>query len=153
MRKKMLYSMLVAAFVLGCVVVKNATAGADKAAKKEKAKPAATEKVEAKKEAVEAKVEAKKEVATEAKAEGGPAEFIKFAKTGAMAPVNFPHKMHGEKNKCDACHGGATPLFAQKIGEGGTKMKDMYAGKACGACHDGKKAFKAQGGCMKCHKK
>lgn len=22
-----------------------------------------------------------------------------------------------------------------------------------GACHDGKKAFKAQAGCMKCHKK
>jgi c(7)-type cytochrome triheme protein len=82
----------------------------------------------------------------------GP-EFIKLEKTGTQAAVNFPHKMHGEKNKCDDCHAGDAPIFGQKVSGTGFKMKDMYAGKFCGACHNGKKAFKAMGGCMKCHPK
>ena len=30
---------------------------------------------------------------------------------------------------------------------------DDHAGKFCGECHDGKKAFKSAGNCAKCHKK
>ncbi|MEK7388661.1 MAG: c(7)-type cytochrome triheme domain-containing protein [Elusimicrobiota bacterium] len=84
-------------------------------------------------------------------------EFIVYdkAKNGT---VTFPHKKHAEMaGKCDACHGGETPIFAQKKTEG-MLMKDMYAGKLCGACHDGKKhgetvVFPAKGACGKCHKK
>jgi c(7)-type cytochrome triheme protein len=30
-------------------------------------------------------------------------------------------------------------------------MADMYQGKSCGACHDGKKAFPSMA-CAQCHK-
>jgi c(7)-type cytochrome triheme protein len=33
------------------------------------------------------------------------------------------------------------------------KMADIYAGKMCGECHNGKRAFKPAGNCAKCHKK
>ena len=85
-------------------------------------------------------------------------EFIVFDKA-KLGPVKFPHKVHAETlGTCDVCHGGKEPLFAQKKSEG-MKMADMYAGKDCGFCHDGKKKhgdkviFAAKGGCMKCHKK
>jgi c(7)-type cytochrome triheme protein len=87
-------------------------------------------------------------------------EFLKFEKTSKMAPVKFPHKQHGQKFACKECHGGDKPLFPQKFSdEEGMKMADMYAGKNCGACHDGKdhgdnkKVFAAKTSCMKCHKK
>ncbi|MBI4060941.1 MAG: hypothetical protein HY403_05865 [Elusimicrobia bacterium] len=85
-------------------------------------------------------------------------ESIVFDKA-KLGPVKFPHKKHVETiGACDNCHGGKEPLFAQKKSEG-MKMADMYAGKGCGYCHDGKKKqgdkviFAAKGGCMKCHKK
>ena len=87
-----------------------------------------------------------------------PPETILFDKTGKMAPVKFPHAVHGQKyvkNGCPACHEGKEPLFAKKRSDKGMKMKDMYEGQACGACHNGKKdqAFAAKSGCTKCHKK
>jgi c(7)-type cytochrome triheme protein len=88
----------------------------------------------------------------------GP-ETIVFDKTGKMANVKFPHALHQKKLACKECHEGDKPLFAQKKGEAGLKMADMYKGEACGACHDGKKlvdgkaVFAAKSGCMKCHKK
>lgn len=88
-----------------------------------------------------------------------PPEILKFEKTGKMAPVNFPHAAHAKRNACKDCHEGEKPLFEQKRGEAGMKMADMYAGKNCGACHDGKdhgankKVFAAKTACMKCHKK
>lgn len=97
-------------------------------------------------------------MAEETKKDAGgnkPPETILFDKTGKMAPVKFPHALHGKKNGCPACHEGKEPLFAMKRSDKGLKMADIYAGKACGACHDGKKdkAFAAKTGCMKCHKK
>ncbi len=86
-------------------------------------------------------------------------EFLKFEKTAKMPPVKFPHKQHGQKFACKDCHGGDKPLFPQKFGGEGIKMADIYAGKHCGACHDGKdhgankKVFAAKTACMKCHKK
>ena len=84
-------------------------------------------------------------------------ETVLFDKA-KLGTVKFPHKTHmGKVGSCDACHGGDKPLFPQKKTD--LKMKDMYAGGACGACHDGKEhygvkaVFKAQGACMKCHKK
>ncbi len=96
---------------------------------------------------------------TEASAEAKEApEFLVYDKA-KLGPVKFQHKVHADMlGDCDACHGGKEPLFAQKQSEA-LKMADMYAGKTCGACHDGKKKhgdkviFAAKGACMKCHKK
>lgn len=112
-----------------------------------------TAKAEDKKEAANAEAKAE----TKGEAKEAP-EFINFDKA-KMGAVKFPHKVHAETlGNCDACHGGKEPLFAQKKSEG-LKMKDMYEGKSCGHCHDGKfkhgdkVVFAAKGGCMKCHKK
>ena len=121
-----------------------------------------TPKVEAK-EAPKAEAAAPAENAPEAAAEmktdpKDAPEFIIYDKA-KMGPVKFPHKVHGEMaGKCEVCHGGEAPLFPQKKTEG-MLMKDMYAGKTCGSCHDGKKKqgdkviFAAKGGCVKCHVK
>jgi len=52
------------------------------------------------------------------------------------------------KAKCNECH---PKPFKTKKGEKIT-MADMKAGKNCGACHNGKKAFGVKD-CTKCHKK
>ncbi len=85
-----------------------------------------------------------------------PPETLLFKKTGALAPVSFPHAAHAKRNACKDCHEGDSPIFPQKFSdETGMKMADMYSGKSCGACHNGakEKAFAAKGACMKCHKK
>lgn len=90
-----------------------------------------------------------------------PPETIVFDKTSKMPQVSFPHAAHNKRYACKECHGGDSPLFPQKKDKDqpGMKMADFYAGKQCGACHDGKKIFDgkpifaAKSGCMKCHKK
>jgi c(7)-type cytochrome triheme protein len=32
-------------------------------------------------------------------------------------------------------------------------MNDIYAGKFCGVCHNGERAFDAQSNCTRCHVK
>lgn len=67
--------------------------------------------------------------------------------------VTFDGKTHAEKGfKCNDCH---TAIFKMKKGAAEMKMADINAGKFCGACHDGSKAFKASdpASCAKCHKK
>ncbi|HAZ07446.1 MAG TPA: hypothetical protein DCZ01_02735 [Elusimicrobia bacterium] len=87
-------------------------------------------------------------------------EFLAFDKA-KLGAVKFPHKAHADKVGCAACHEGKEPLFVQKL-TGGFKMADMYAGKTCGSCHNGKETtvgkdkkivFAAKGACIKCHKK
>lgn len=87
-------------------------------------------------------------------------EFLAFDKA-KLGAVKFPHKAHADRAGCAACHEGTEPLFVQKL-TGGFKMADMYAGKTCGACHNGKETavgkdkkivFAAKGSCVKCHKK
>jgi c(7)-type cytochrome triheme protein len=85
-------------------------------------------------------------------------EFINYDKA-KLGAVKFPHKVHAEmmEGKCDVCHGGKEPVFAQAKSEL-LKMADMKAGKTCGFCHDGKKkqgdkVIFASTACMKCHKK
>ena len=83
-----------------------------------------------------------------------PAGKIEFA-GGGLGKVTFDAKAHADKGlKCADCHT-APKLFAMKKGTDKLTMKDMNAGKFCGACHDGKKAFsvKAPADCAKCHKK
>jgi len=62
--------------------------------------------------------------------------------------VTFDGTTHA-KTKCNECH---PKLFPMKKGGPPMTMKDMEAGKSCGACHDGTKAFGLKE-CAKCHKK
>jgi c(7)-type cytochrome triheme protein len=67
----------------------------------------------------------------------------------AMGKVTFKGDDHAGKGlKCSECH---TKIFPYKKGE--MKMADINAGKYCGVCHNGKRAFKPAGNCAKCHKK
>jgi c(7)-type cytochrome triheme protein len=68
--------------------------------------------------------------------------------------VVFDGKVHADKGlKCADCH--QSGLFKMKKGGEVLTMKDMEAGKNCGACHNGTKAFgvKDAASCAKCHKK
>ena len=78
---------------------------------------------------------------------------VEFDGKGA-GKVVFDGKVHADKGlKCADCH--QSGLFKMKKGADVMTMKDMEAGKACGACHNGTKAFsvKDAASCAKCHKK
>jgi c(7)-type cytochrome triheme protein len=78
---------------------------------------------------------------------------VEFEAKG-QGKVVFDGKIHAEKgNKCADCH--QSGLFKMKKGADVFTMKDMEAGKKCGACHNGTKAFgvKDAATCVKCHKK
>jgi c(7)-type cytochrome triheme protein len=68
----------------------------------------------------------------------------------SMGKVVFKGDDHAGKGmKCSECH---PKIFKMKKGAA-MKMADLNAGKFCGECHNGKKAFKTAGNCAKCHKK
>ena len=78
---------------------------------------------------------------------------VEFA-GGSAGKVVFDGKIHADKGaKCADCH--QSGLFKMKKGGDTIKMADINAGKFCGACHNGTKAFKAgdAANCGKCHKK
>jgi len=71
---------------------------------------------------------------------------------GSTGKVIFDGKVHAEKGlKCNDCH---TKVYPMKKGPA-LKMADLNAGKGCGVCHNGEKAFKTSdpANCNKCHKK
>jgi c(7)-type cytochrome triheme protein len=77
---------------------------------------------------------------------------VEFEGKGA-GKVTFDNKVHmGKGFKCTDCHDG---IFKKQKGGNPMTMKDMEAGKGCGACHNGTKAFsvKDAASCAKCHKK
>ena len=81
-----------------------------------------------------------------------PGKNVEYA-GGGQGKVVFPGKPHADAGlKCGDCH---TKIFPMKKNEGVYKMADMKAGKACGACHNGTKAFSTAdaANCSKCHKK
>jgi len=78
---------------------------------------------------------------------------VEFEAKGA-GKVVFDGKSHADAGaKCADCH--QSGLFKMKKGADMITMKDMEAGKFCGACHNGSKAFgvKDAANCGKCHKK
>ena len=85
-------------------------------------------------------------------AETGGGEII-FDIEGAPSVV-FSHESHvgAAKKKCSECHYGIYTNHSQRKAVG---MAAMRAGKSCGTCHDGKKAFgvASSQSCEKCHKK
>ncbi|WP_020675335.1 cytochrome c3 family protein [Geopsychrobacter electrodiphilus] len=69
----------------------------------------------------------------------------------ATGPVTFSHSNHLEAlgKKCTLCHNkifnvvrSKNPVFT---------MDDMRKGKACGACHNGTRAFAVDDDCNSCH--
>ena len=77
---------------------------------------------------------------------------VEFA-DGDQGKVVFDGKVHADAGlKCNSCH---PKLFKMKKGGDMFKMADINAGKFCGECHNGTKAFKADdaANCAKCHKK
>jgi c(7)-type cytochrome triheme protein len=80
-----------------------------------------------------------------------PGKTIEF--TGSKeGKVVFDGKTHADKGlKCPDCHTKIAPMKKTAA----PTHADMDAGKMCGACHDGKKAFatKDKANCNKCHKK
>ncbi len=67
--------------------------------------------------------------------------------------VVFDGKNHADaKVKCLECH---SKIFKMKKGSTEMKMADLHAGKFCGKCHNGTRAFatKDKDNCEICHKK
>ena len=65
-----------------------------------------------------------------------------------VAPATFSHDFHTQAYGCKDCH---TKTFPYKSTVGKATMEDMFKGKSCGTCHNGKEAFSAAGDCAKCH--
>ncbi len=78
---------------------------------------------------------------------------LTFEPSGA-GKVMFSGTVHAKAGlKCADCH--SSGLFKMKKGADVMTMNDMNAGKFCGACHNGTKAFsvKDAANCSKCHQK
>jgi c(7)-type cytochrome triheme protein len=76
-------------------------------------------------------------------------------KDGPTGVVKFSGEVHSKAGiTCKECH--SEGMFP-KMKQGAVKitMDQIYAGKQCGACHDGKKAFdaKPEANCNRCHSK
>jgi len=79
--------------------------------------------------------------------EGKTLEFNK----SAMGVVKFDGAKHKEAGlKCKDCH---NPEMFPKMKQGTVNitMDQIYAGKFCGVCHNGTRAFDAKGNCARCH--
>ena len=64
--------------------------------------------------------------------------------------VTFKGADHAGKGlKCNECHTKIFPMHKTTV----MKMADINAGKFCGECHNGKRAFAPVGNCTKCHHK
>jgi c(7)-type cytochrome triheme protein len=77
---------------------------------------------------------------------------LEFTKSN-MGKVVFDGKLHNTAaTGCKECHNKET-FPKMKQGTVTITMNEIYAGKLCGVCHNGKRAFAAQGNCNRCHKK
>lgn len=90
--------------------------------------------------------------AVESAGEIGDVVMKRAPEAGLEVPVSyFPHWIHRMQYKCSACH---DDLFKMKAGAADKVTMDSFLeGKACGACHDGKKAFESNfDTCPRCHR-
>lgn len=90
---------------------------------------------------------AKGKIDPNAKPSKGPKEPISIGEGDSA--VKFVHASHTNKFRCAECH---VKLFTVSKDKLKISMGDLYEGKFCGACHNGKKAFSANE-CGKCHAK
>ena len=82
----------------------------------------------------------------------GTGKTLEF-KASSMGTVTFDGSVHKNAGLvCSDCH---NPEMFPKMKQGTIKitMNDLYAGKYCGKCHDGKKAFLIKENCTRCHHK
>ncbi len=81
-----------------------------------------------------------------------PGKTLEF-KESPLGTVTFDGKLHKEAgNSCKDCHNdGAFPKMKQ--GTVKITMDEIYAGKYCGVCHNGQRAFDAKSNCNRCHVK
>ncbi len=89
---------------------------------------------------------------TAASTRSGPPPITFPADPGSPGPVTFEHAKHLARGaQCADCH---PRLFKMQKGGITLTMDEMGAGKFCGACHNGQKAFAAMDGdqCLTCHK-
>lgn len=89
--------------------------------------------------------------AREAGGEYGDVRFPRPHRPGSIVvpPAVFPHWFHRIRYRCTVCH---TALFHMKAGAEAPKMDEMLEGKFCGACHDGKTAWRMSfNTCTRCH--
>lgn len=81
-----------------------------------------------------------------------PGTVIEFNKS-PLGKVLFDGKAHKEAGAvCKDCH---NDQMFPKMKQGTVKitMEEIYAGRLCGVCHNGKRAFGTQGNCSRCHLK
>ena len=82
----------------------------------------------------------------------GNKKTLEFTKS-AMGTVVFDGTVHKEAGlKCKECHNKDT-FPKMKQGTVSITMEEIYAGKLCGVCHNGQRAFEAKANCNRCHKK
>ena len=81
-----------------------------------------------------------------------PPDLIYDKTVGSEGAVTFRHETHVEfsDRNCVTCH---PETFRILRTTRATSHEEMDAGRACGACHDGRKAFatKEQDACANCH--
>ena len=72
------------------------------------------------------------------------------AHAGSPGRVTFRHDRHTSATggKCVTCHPSLFPMVNAVSPLG---MRQMHAGRQCGACHDGRKAFTVARDCALCH--
>lgn len=81
-----------------------------------------------------------------------PGKTLEFGHS-SMGKVVFSGQAHKDAgHKCGDCH---NKKMFPKMKQGTVKMTmaDIYAGKYCGACHNGDQAFAAKTACNRCHAK
>jgi len=66
-----------------------------------------------------------------------------------LQPVSFSHWLHRTKYTCRVCHSELD--FQMKANTTEITERSNRTGKFCGACHNGKIAFRHNGNCEKCH--
>jgi c(7)-type cytochrome triheme protein len=80
----------------------------------------------------------------------GTGKILEFnsAATGIVIFDGTTHQNAGFS--CSDCH---NPDIFPKMKQGTVKitMDDLYAGKFCGKCHDGKNGFLIKANCDRCH--
>ena len=80
----------------------------------------------------------------------GPGKNLEF-NNNPQGTVIFDGLTHQNAGlTCPDCH---NPELFPKMKQGTVKitMNDLYAGKYCGKCHNGKNSFLIKGNCNRCH--
>lgn len=74
-----------------------------------------------------------------------------YLQTAEVGKVEFSHFVHMEAvgKNCPDCHNSIYHIVTKN--NPAFTMKEMEAGKACGACHNGRKAFSVKTQCATCH--